>query len=162
QGTSSKGKPFWSATATGYKYLDTKTQNGPVRMVKVQRTKSGTFQLKAKLVGTHGGLSIVPPNPGTDGCVAPTLTGGDRYSVGFGATSTLTNHGAKSFIAKAPTAETVCSTVPTTTTTTTTFPADCAAGKFLDVAGAPGPGGSYSSLSPSLSASCGASTVTIQ
>ena len=37
----------------------------------------------------------------------------------------------------------------------------CAADNFLDVSGAPGPGGSYSSLKPSLSASCSSTTVTV-
>ena len=167
QGQSSTGKPFWSGTAaTGYKYLDAKADNGPVRTLKIQRRQSGTFSLKAKLAGTHGGLSIVPPNPGTDACVALTLGGGDRYSVAFGPTSTITNAGASSFIAKAPGVESVCGTVSTTTATTsmttTTVAGACAASNFLDVRGAAGPRGSYSLLSPSLSVSCGASTVAVQ
>ncbi len=167
QGTNSKGNPFWSGTATaGYKYSDSKAQNGPVRALKIRRRASGKFSLKAKLLGTHGGLSIVPPNPGTDGCVALTITGGDRYSVEFGPTSSITNNGASLFVAKSPTAEGVCDTVPTTTTTstttTTTLVGSCAASNFLDVSGAPAPGGSYSSLHPSLSAACGATTVTVQ
>ena len=38
----------------------------------------------------------------------------------------------------------------------------CAADNFLDVSGAPGPGGTYASLKPSLSASCTSTTVTVQ
>jgi hypothetical protein len=56
----------------------------------------------------------------------------------------------------------VPTTTTTTTTSTTTTTVACAASNFLDVSGAPGPGGSYSTLHPELSASCGASTVTVQ
>jgi len=171
QGTTSKGKPFWSATSTGYKYADAKLEHGPVKTLKIQRSAAGKFSITATIVGTTGTLAIVPPNPGTDACVALALTGGDRYSVAFGAGSTLVNGGAIKFVAKKPTAEGVCGAVPTTTTTTTTsststttttLAGSCAASNFLDVSGAPGPGGTYSSLKPSLSASCGTSTVTVQ
>jgi len=72
--------------------------------------------LDAHLAGIHGGLSIVPPNPGTDGCVGLAIAGGDRYSVAFGPTSAITNKGTLSFSAKKPLAEGVCGRVPTTTT----------------------------------------------
>jgi YHYH protein len=63
-----------------------------------------------------------------------------------------------------PTATLTASPTPTFTpspTPTATGAAACAAANFLDVSGAPGPGGTYASLHPSLSASCGASTVSV-
>ncbi len=51
---------------------------------------------------------------------------------------------------------------PTATTTPTPTPTlDPSCPAFLDVSGAAGPGGSYSSLAPSLSVSCSASAVTV-
>ena len=55
---------------------------------------------------------VVPPNPGTDGCVGLRLADGDRYSVAFGPTSAITNDGTLSFSAKKPLAEGVCGRVP--------------------------------------------------
>src|SRR5262249_39830757 len=67
QGTSTSGKRFWTGTAaTGFKYLDAKGQNGPVRLVRLSRSASGTFLVKAKLSGTSASVSVVPPNPGMD------------------------------------------------------------------------------------------------
>src|SRR5262249_5468889 len=41
QGSGSKG-PFWSGSASaGYKYSDSKGQNGPVRVVKIRRRANG-------------------------------------------------------------------------------------------------------------------------
>ncbi len=168
-GTSLTGKPFWSAVGTkGYAYKDTKTENGPVTSVKIQRSSSGSFSIRAAISGKHAPLGVVPPNPGSDGCLALTLGTGDRYSVAFGTESVVKNDGAKLYSAKKPTAESVCPVLPTPTPTavpspspTATGAAACAASNFLDVSGAPGPGGTYASLHPSLSASCGASTVTV-
>lgn len=182
QGTSITGKPFWSVTGSGYQYRDGKGQNGPVTSVKIARTASESFTIKATISGKYGAVAVVPPNLGTDGCLALTLGSGDRYSVAFGVQSTIKNNGTKLFSAKRPTAESVCPVVATPTATATATPtltasptptftpspsptatgaAACAAANFLDVSGAAGPGGTYSSLHPSLSASCGASTVTV-
>jgi hypothetical protein len=183
QGISVAGKPFWSvAGTTGYQYRDSKGQNGPVKILKIRKTGSGNFSIKANIQGKNGPLAIVPANPGTDGCMALTLAGGDRYSVAFGIESVIKNSGAKLFSAKKPTAEGICPAAPTPTPTATPSPtltatrtptitpspsptatgsASCAASNFLNVSGAPGPGGSYSSLHPSLSVSCGTSTVTV-
>ncbi len=174
QGTASTGKPFWSASGTGYAYKDSKGQNGPVTAVKIQRSSSGNFSIRASVNGKYGTVTVVPPNPGTDACLALTINGGDRYSVAYGAESTVKNKGASYFSVKHPTFEGVCPAVATPTPTTTATPAatftpspsptatGCPSTSFLDVTNAAGPGGSYAALHPSLSVSCGASTVTVQ
>jgi hypothetical protein len=174
QGTSSSGKPFWSAAGTtGFAYKDPKGQNGPVTAVKITRSASGSFAIRVALKGKYGTIAVVPPNPGTDGCLALTITGGDRYSVAYGIQSTIKNNGTKLFSAKHPVLESVCPAVATPTPTVTASPTPtftpspsptatgCASASFLDVTNAAGPGGSYASLHPSLSVSCGATTVTV-
>jgi len=91
QGTSGTGKPFWSASGTGYQYRDSKGQNGPVTGVKIARSSAGNFSIRASVKGKYGAIAVLPPNPGTDGCLALTITGGDRYSVAFGVESVTTN-----------------------------------------------------------------------
>jgi hypothetical protein len=166
QGTSSSGKPFWSAAgSTGFSYKDSKGENGPVTAVKITRSPSGSFAIKVALKGKYGMVAVVPPNPGTDGCLALTIDGGDRYSVAYGSESTIKNQGTKLFSAKHPAAEAVCPAVATPIPTFTPSPAPTATGcpsaNFLDVTNAAGPGGSYSSLHPSLAVSCGVTTVTV-
>ena len=140
QGTSSKGKPFWTATSTGFAYKDSAGDQGPVSAVSIKRTTSGTVSMKAKVLGKNGTVDILPPNLGTSGCVALQLgvdAGfGDRYSVQFGDDSEIKNSAAKSFGAKKPTEEGVCvaptttttSTTVATTSTTTTLPDPCETG----------------------------------
>jgi hypothetical protein len=127
QGTSSTGKPFWSAAgSTGFKYKDGKGDQGAVKAAQIKRTPSGNFSIKVKLAGKNGTVNVVPPNPGTSGCVALTLTqngSGDRYSVQFGTDSQIKNSGDKLFKAKKPTLEGICpSGPPVSTTTSTTTP----------------------------------------
>jgi hypothetical protein len=137
QGTSTlNGKPFWVASGnTGFKYKDSKGEQGPVKQVQIKRSPNGQFSIKVKIQAKNGGVNIVPPNPGTSGCVALTLTqngSGDRYSVQFGPDSKIKNSGDKLFKASKPTAEGICpagpppsttttTSTPTTTTTTTTI-----------------------------------------
>ena len=152
QGTSSAGKPYWTAIGThGFRYRDARGENGPVKSVQLQKTPAGTFVLSASVAARFGDVDVVPPNPGTDGCVAVTLAGGDRYSAAFGADGTVKNTGATSFSVRKPASEGVCAAAP---------PSNCAADDFLDVSGAAGP--SYGGLMPSLSASCSGSTVTVR
>lgn len=122
QGISSTGKPFWSTAGnTGFKYKDSRGDQGPVKSVLIKRSPGGNFTIKATLTGRNGTINVVPPNPGTDGCMALTLASGDRYSVAFGPESDVKNSGAKLFKAKKPQIEAVCpGGGPTTTTTTTT------------------------------------------
>src|SRR4029453_12586397 len=124
QGTSTTGKPFWTATDTngpGFKYKDPTGENGPVESVRLKRSPSGKFSIKGEITGKNGPVNVVPPNPGTSGCVALKLGMGDRYSLQFGPESEFTENSAKIFRAKKPQFEGVCpGGGPTTTTTTTT------------------------------------------
>jgi hypothetical protein len=162
QGTNSAGKPYWTAVGTrGYQYRDPRGENGPVKSAQIQKTSSGSLVLRASVSAKNGDVDVAPPAPGSDGCVALTLSGGDRYSVKFGADGTVKNNGALSFSVRKPASEGVCAAAPTPTPSPVPTPTpDCAAGNFLDVSGAAGP--SYNGLMPSLGASCGTSTVTVQ
>jgi hypothetical protein len=132
QGTNSKGKPFWSGDAVkGFKYSDSKGEQGAMKSLSIS-LKKGTFSIKAKVDSKNGSVSILPPNPGTDACLAVQLGGGDRYSVQFGPESKITNKGDTLFKATKPLNEGVCpsgstttmstsTTAPTTTTTSTTL-----------------------------------------
>jgi hypothetical protein len=110
QGTSaSTGKPFWTAIGTtGFKYSDPAGEQGPVGLAIIQRSTSGNVVIKAKVSGKRGTLLVTPPNAGTSACVGLTLGTGDRYSIAFGADSSITNNGAKLFLAKNPQTESVC------------------------------------------------------
>jgi hypothetical protein len=133
QGTNSKGKPFWSGDAVkGFKYSDSKGEQSAVKSVSISLSKNGTFSIKVSVSGKNGPVSILPPNPGTDACLAVQLGGGDRYSVQFGPESKITNKGDTLFKATKPLNEGVCpsgstttmstsTTAPTTTTTSTTL-----------------------------------------
>jgi len=123
QGLSMTGQPFWSAVGTsGFLYRDGKGQNGPVKRVKIQRTSSGNFSISVAVNAKFGTVNVVPPNPGTDGCVALTLGGGDRYSIAFGVQSLVKNNGTKLFAAKKPLVEGVCPALPTPTPSATPTP----------------------------------------
>lgn len=162
QGTSSAGKRYWTAIgARGYQYRDPRGENGPVKSAQIQKTSSGSLVLRAAVSARNGDVDVAPPNPGTDGCVALTLSGGDRYSAKFGADGTVKNIGAISFSVRRPASEGVCAAAPAPTPSPVpTASPECAASSFLDVTSAAGP--SYNGLMPSLSASCGTSTVTVQ
>lgn len=120
QGSSASGAAFWSATANGYRYSDHKGENGPVRVVTIGRSSSGKIYLNATIRGADAAIDVVPPDPGTGACAALSIVDGDRYSVLFDATSTLTNRGVKLFSARNPTTTGVC---PSATTTPTLDPA---------------------------------------
>jgi acetyl esterase/lipase len=110
-------KPYWSGDAsTGFKYTDSKGENGPVRTAQLKLRK-GVFQIKIVVDGKHGTVDVVPPAPGSDACVLLAVVDGDSYSVRF-AGGELTNQGAVLFKITKPTGEGSC--VPTTTTTSTT------------------------------------------
>jgi predicted esterase len=108
-------KLFWTGDSiNGFRYSDPKGENGPVKSAQI-RSKGGTFEIKVTVDGKLAPVGVVPPNPGSDGCVALVLTGGDSYSVQF-ASGQVTNKGATLFKVAKPTGEGSC--VPTTTTTT--------------------------------------------
>ena len=117
-GTSpSSSKPYWSGDLVkGFKYRDSKGENGPVKVAQL-KLKGGVFQIKVVVDGKLAPVGIVPPAPGSDGCALLTIVGGDSYSVLF-ADGTLTNQGAILFKIVKPTAQGSC--VSTTTTSSTT------------------------------------------
>jgi hypothetical protein len=111
-------KPFWSGSAAkGFDYRDGKGENGPVKRAQL-KLKNGVFQLKVTVDGKLGPIGVVPPNPGSDGCVLLTITGGDSYSVRF-ASGRVTNKEDALFKVVKPVDEGSC-LPPTTTSTTTT------------------------------------------
>jgi len=105
------GKVFWSGdTLTGFKYRDPIGENGPVKGARV-RVKNATFQLKAVASGKLSSITLVPPDPGTSGCVLLAIGGGDSYSLQF-ADGHIVNKGALQFKVSQPTLEGSC--VPST------------------------------------------------
>ncbi len=123
QGTSSSGKPFWTAVgSTGFKYRDSRGEQGPVKLAFIKRTPSANFLIKAQVSGRNGPVNVVPPNPGTSGFMTlkiGTGTSGERYCVQYGTESQITNKGTKLFRAKKPLAQGCPGGGPPTTTTTT-------------------------------------------
>jgi acetyl esterase/lipase len=112
-------KPFWTGDPVkGFKYRDATGENGPVRRAQI-KVKGGVFQIKVRIDGKLGPVAIVPPNPGSDGCVLFTIAGGDSYSVRF-AGGQVVNDGAALFKVAQPAGEGSCVTITTTTTSTTT------------------------------------------
>ncbi len=104
--------PRWSGNAVkGFKYRDAKGENGPVKVAELKKSGGGVFQIKAaaKTVGGPLGIiTVVPPNPGTDGCVRLEIGGGgDAYGVRF-ADGQVTNDGAKQFKVLNPVTEGTC------------------------------------------------------
>lgn len=127
QGTTTTGKAFWTASGTtGFKYRDPRGDQGPVKLVVIKRSGSGSFSIKALVTGKNGPVSIVPPNPGTEGCVALKLgvgntATGDRYHIKYGPDGVVKNVGSKLFKVKKPLTEGFCPNGPSPTTTTTTL-----------------------------------------
>jgi hypothetical protein len=83
QGTALNGKPFWSGDAIkGFKYKDSKGEQGPIKSAQIKKTGSGVFLIKLKGSGKYMALTVVPPNTGTTGCILLQIGGtGDSYSV---------------------------------------------------------------------------------
>lgn len=92
----------------GFKYKDAALTR-PVKTAAIKVSK-GTFQLQATVSGKTGGVSLLPPNPGTDGCVLFEILGGDRYHVAFPAppSSTIRKNDAKGFVVKEAAVEGTC------------------------------------------------------
>jgi hypothetical protein len=122
QGTSpSTGKAFWSGDPTkGFSYKDSKLEQGPIKQLSIKKTSGGVFQIKISGSGKVTPLTILPPNPGTDGCVLVAIGGGDTYSVQFGILDgKVTNKGALQYSHKKPALEGTCVTTTTTSTSST-------------------------------------------
>ena len=121
QGTNSKGKAFWNGDATkGFKYKDSKGENGPVSQAAIKKSKKGVFTLSFNASGKLGTLSVVPPNPGDGGCILLQLTGGDSYSVRFAPGDGQVTNKDGSFKVSKPAGQGTCVAVTTTTTIDTT------------------------------------------
>ncbi len=98
QGISSTGQPFWIALGTsGFRYKDTKADQGPVKTLTIKRSSSAVFAIFAKVSGDSGTVNVIPPNPGTDGFLTVTIDGGDRYCVQYGADGRVKNNLDKGF-----------------------------------------------------------------
>ena len=95
QGTRADGDPFWSTAGEGFAYADPDGEQGPVASVLLQRTARGLLRLSIKITGKHGVVDVVPPNAGSEGFAALTLSGGDRYCAGFGPDAEQRNRGAQ-------------------------------------------------------------------
>jgi hypothetical protein len=107
------GQPFWSEDAVKglVKYTDSKGENGPVQRVWVRQSENSsraTFQIKVVVAGSPDAVTLVPPNPGTDGCMKLEVGGGDAYSALFGADGQVTNTGSAQFKVVKPIDEGVC------------------------------------------------------
>jgi len=81
---------FWqyrNAGGSGWKwtYKDLAGTNGPVRTLKYAVGVTGavsTFFFKAQIVGKHGAIDLVPPDPATGGCALLTVSVfGDTFNV---------------------------------------------------------------------------------
>jgi len=104
----------WSAArTTGFIYKDATGTAGPVKVAQITKSASGTFQIKVTVVGKNGSIYLVPPNPGTGGCILFTIPDGDRYHVLFGSGSVIKRNDAKRFLIKDATTEGLCP-IPTT------------------------------------------------
>jgi endonuclease/exonuclease/phosphatase family metal-dependent hydrolase len=96
QGARANGRPFWRALGgRGFAYADPRGERGPVKAVRITRSRGGTLALSVALRGDRGQLDVVPPNPGTSGFVALSLSAGDRYCAGYGPAAQMTNRGAE-------------------------------------------------------------------
>jgi hypothetical protein len=116
QGTSTKGKLFWSGEPTkGFKYKDADGENGAVKQAQIKKSPKGVFTIKFKATGKIGTVSVLPPNDGDGGCILLALSGGDSYNVRFApGDGEVSNKGATLFKVKKPTSEGTC---PTSTPT---------------------------------------------
>lgn len=108
----------WVATSAGFRYRDFPGDYGPVKVAILKKTKGGAFLVRVVAVGYLGAVSVVPPNPGTDGGAVLTIPGGDRYCTNFGgpAGGQVVNfppgNAFKKFKIAAPTGETPCLASP--------------------------------------------------
>lgn len=110
----------WKASSGGFTYKDPRGLDGAVTSAQLATSGGGTFLIKAKALGKRGAIHVVPPNPGTAGCMLLQVVGGDAYHVLFGPGSTIKRNDAREFLIQNPVAEGLCpGTGPVTTTSTT-------------------------------------------
>jgi acetyl esterase/lipase len=135
-------KPYWSGDVVrGFKYRDRDGDNGPVKMAQI-KLRNGVFRLKVVVDGKRGPVTLLPPDPGTDGCVLFGIAGGDSYSLQF-ADGKLKNKGSALFKVAKPTSEGICATAVTpaaTATPSATATPTATAAPTLDLPNIPPPG----------------------
>lgn len=126
------GKPLWVGDPIkGFEYEDPKGEHGAVKTAQIKR-QGAVFRVKIAISGELGAVTVVPPNPGTTGCVLLAIAGGDSYSVSF-AGGRVTDGGATLFKIVKPLSQGSCVTTTTSTTTTsssTTLPVPCGSAMF--------------------------------
>jgi hypothetical protein len=106
-GLNAKGKPFWSGDATkGYKYKDSKFENGPVKTAQIKKADNGVFQIKATIDSKLGGVNL-NGTASRFGCAQLSIGSGDTYHMRF-ATGEITRSNSGTFKAKKPTTEGLC------------------------------------------------------
>lgn len=112
-------KPFWTGDAAQgtFTYRDAGGENGPVKLATIKR-RNGGLQIGVALDGKRGPITVVPPNPGSAGCLLLVLGGGDSYSVAF-ASGRVTNKGTALFKIAKPDQTGSCLPPPTPTATRT-------------------------------------------
>ena len=93
----------------GYAFMAT-GEAGPIRYVRIRKNTRGKFVIKIFLQDRYGPITVVPPNPGTDGGLVLTINGGDRYCTSFGgaAGGQVTSNDADLYRVRNPTAEPPC------------------------------------------------------
>ena len=124
------GKPYWSASGSGFKYRDKTGTNSAVKVSQITKSSSGTFQIKAVAQAKSVPIALVPPDPGTSACMLFEINGGDRYHVLFppASNSSIKKNDARTFQIREALTEGLCPetlTTTTSTTTTTTIPLFC-------------------------------------
>jgi hypothetical protein len=107
-----------AAGPSAFKYKDASGTFGPVKRALIKRASNGSFIVRAVASAKNGPIVVAPPNPGTDGCIALAIAGGDTYHLKFGTDAKIKNKGAELFQAKRPATEGLCATGSTTTSTT--------------------------------------------
>jgi hypothetical protein len=101
---------FWRRTSIGFTYKDGGGTHGPVTTARIARSASGTFRMKVVALGKNGEISLVPPNPGTSGCVRLALGDGDTYDLLFppAPNATVTRNDATAFSSRNALTEGAC------------------------------------------------------
>lgn len=77
---------LWTAHLHGYTYADRNGTFGPVKTVKVSATVNGGLQIKVKISGHLGLITVVPPNPGAQADTNLSIGGAQYCSSSAGAT----------------------------------------------------------------------------
>jgi hypothetical protein len=73
----------------GYRYTDARGQNGPVRILQIKEGRGGEIRVVVVINGALGPgpqpkVSVIPPNPGTDGGFRLAMPGGGAFCMRLG------------------------------------------------------------------------------